>query len=196
MSWFLAALAVLAVSQIARLHQIDPAAWLVCDYAGRIGALIVLAIVPSARRVAFARRPGKLAWWRLSLWIVGFVLFDRLLWRGLGDFLPKGAIAGMPPPAGWLRVFDLTFGLVLVAYSEEIVFRRCARHVVADGLGDGAAMVIVTSILFAAYHWWTGIGNIVVVGIVGVYAMIFYQRSEAIWPVVVGHYLTDLVVFA
>jgi membrane protease YdiL (CAAX protease family) len=80
--------------------------------------------------------------------------------------------------------------------AEEIVFRRCARHLFQIYLNDGYALVVVTSILFGAYHWWTGIGNIVEAVLIGVLLMLFYRRSAALWPVVVGHYLTDVVEFA
>jgi hypothetical protein len=47
-----------------------------------------------------------------------------------------------------------------------------------------------------AYHWWTGIGNIIEAVLIGVLLMLFYRRSAALWPVVLGHYLTDIVDFA
>jgi membrane protease YdiL (CAAX protease family) len=95
-----------------------------------------------------------------------------------------------------LYFIDAVFGLVLVAYSEEIVFRRCARNAFQTYLSDGSALIVVTSILFAAYHWWTGIGNIVEAALIGILLMLFYSRSCALWPVVLGHYLTDVVDFA
>jgi hypothetical protein len=36
-------------------------------------------------------------------------------------------LGGYPELHGWLHIFDAIFGLALVAYTEEIVFRRCAR---------------------------------------------------------------------
>jgi hypothetical protein len=50
-----------------------------------------------------------------------------------------------PEAHGWLHIVDAVFGLALVAYSEEIVFRRCARHLFQIYLNDGYAMVGVTS---------------------------------------------------
>jgi membrane protease YdiL (CAAX protease family) len=88
------------------------------------------------------------------------------------------------------------FGIALVAYSEEVVFRRCAGHVFQTYLGGGYAMVVVTSLLFGAYHWWTGLGNILEATMMGVLFILFLQRSRALWPVVLGHYLTDIVDFA
>jgi membrane protease YdiL (CAAX protease family) len=84
----------------------------------------------------------------------------------------------------------------LVAQSEEIVFRRCARHVFKIYFGEGYGLVIVTSLLFGAYHWWTGFGNIAEAAILGVLLMLFLQRSAAIWPVVLDHYLIDIADFA
>jgi|SRR5271166_5111408 len=91
---------------------------------------------------------------------------------------------------------DVIFGLALVAYSEEIVFRRCARHLFQAYLGDGYALVAVTSLLFGAYHWWAGVGNIVEAALMGVLLILFYRQSAALWPVVLAHYLTDIVDFA
>ena len=56
-------------------------------------------------------------------------------------------------------------------------------------------LVVVTSLLFGAYHWWTGMGNIVEAVLIGVLLMLFYIRSAALWPVVLAHYLTDMVDF-
>jgi uncharacterized protein len=52
--------------------------------------------------------------------------------------------SGYPEAHGWLHIVDTVFGLALVAYSEEIVFRRCARHLFQIYLNDGYAMVVVT----------------------------------------------------
>jgi uncharacterized protein len=87
-------------------------------------------------------------------------------------------------------------GIALVAVSEEVVFRRCARRVFEPHLGDGWILVFVTSLLFGAYHWWTGIGNVLEAALMGVLFMVFLQRSAALWPVVLSHYLTDIAGFA
>jgi membrane protease YdiL (CAAX protease family) len=91
---------------------------------------------------------------------------------------------------------DVVFGLALVAYSEEIVFRRCARQIFQTYLGDGYVLIFVTSLLFGAYHWWAGVGNIVEAAMMGALLMLFFRRSEALWPIVLAHYLTDVVDFA
>ena len=55
---------------------------------------------------------------------------------------------------------------------------------------------MASALLFGAYHWWTGIGNIICVTLIGVMLMIFYMRSKALWPVVTAHYVTNIVAFA
>jgi hypothetical protein len=190
----------MVVSQTVRLQQSNPATWIFWDYAGRLGALAVLGAISSARTVAFRRERLRTAHWEAALWILGIVLVDHYLcgWirRTINAALPATVLGIYPESHGWLHIVDVVFGLALVAYSEEIVFRRCAHHLFKLYLGDGYALVIATSVLFAAYHWWTGFGNVVEAFVMGILLMLFYRRSVALWPVVLGHYLTDFVDFA
>src|SRR3954471_3845905 len=63
--WLIAANCVAVTSQIIRLQQTDPAAWLFWDYAGRLAALAVLATSPAVRAAVY--RPE---WLRTSLAII------------------------------------------------------------------------------------------------------------------------------
>jgi len=138
--------------------------------------------------------------WKVALWIAGIVVADHYLggWarRTINTALPASVLGVYPQPSGWLNWVDVVFGLALVAYSEEIVFRRCARHLFQTYLGDSYLLVFITSLLFGAYHWWTGVGNIIEATMMGVLLMLFIRRSAALWTVVLGHYLTDIVDFA
>ena len=198
--WFVAALIPMVASQILRLQQSDPETWIFWDYAGRLGTLAMLAAIPSARTVAFRWERLRIVLWQAALWIVGIVLADHYLggWlrRTINAALPATVLGTYPRLGGWLYFVDVVFGIALVAYSEEIVFRRCARRVLSIYMADGHALVIVTSLLFGAYHWWTGVGSIAEVVMMGILLMLFFQRSAALWPVVLGHYLTDIVEFA
>jgi membrane protease YdiL (CAAX protease family) len=136
----------------------------------------------------------------VAAWIGGVVLIDHypLGWirEAVNGVLPATVLGAFPHSRGWLHVFDDVFGLALVAFSEEIVFRRCARHVLRRYVGDGAAMSLATAVLFGAYHWWTGLGNIAEAFVMGVLLMMLYRRSGALWPAIVAHYLTDIADFA
>ena len=134
----------MVVSQIIRLKQSDPATWIAWDYAGRVGALAVLGAIPSVRTVAFHWERLQTTYWEAGSWIVGIVLVDHYVcgWirRTINGALPATVLGGYPEPCGWLHVVDVVFGLALVAYSEEVVFRRCARHLFQIYLNDGYAL--------------------------------------------------------
>jgi membrane protease YdiL (CAAX protease family) len=125
------------------------------------------------------RRPPS----RVRLRQCRFAPFPRrsgswLIRRTINGVLPATELGGYPEPRGWLHVVDVVFGLALVAYSEEVVFRRCARHLFQIYLNDGYALVVVTSLLFGAYHWWTGFGNIVEAVLIGILLMLFYVDQQ------------------
>jgi uncharacterized protein len=196
--WFAAAFVPMIASQIVRLHQHDAASWLLWDYAGRLGGLAVLAAIPSARAVAFRRDERRLPLWKIALWIAGVLLAAIYLidWtRSINAAFPMTVFGSYPRPNGWLRAFDLVLGLALVAFNEEIIFRRCAGDALQHRLHNGWLLVLSSSLLFGCYHWWTGLGHVIGNTIVGVLFMLFYRRSGALWPVVLAHYLTDLYFF-
>jgi hypothetical protein len=82
---------------------------------------------------------------QVALWVLGIVLIDHSLggWiRTAGDHLfPSTVLGHYPLSMGWLHWFDIVFGLGLDTYTEEVVFRRCARHVFKPYLGDGLLLV-------------------------------------------------------
>ena len=163
------------------------------------GCLGGLSRIPFSRKIAFGRERLRITLWQSAIWVVGIVLVDHYLcgWirRTINSALPATVLGHYPETHGWLQLLDLTFGIALVAFSEEVVFRRCARIFFRTYINDDWILVISTSILFGAYHWWTGIGNIVEAVLIGVLLMLFYLRSAALWPVVLAHYLTDVVDF-
>ena len=197
--WFALALVPLVASQLMRLHQHSAVGWLVWDYAGRIAALVILAAIPAARAIAYRREKRRISLLEIGVWTAGLVLLDRLSqWprRLIDATFPATIIGTYPDPTGWLNTFDLVFGLALVAASEEIIFRRLLRNASQPCLGDGAFAILVTALVFGAHHWWSGIGNVLTAGAIGILFMVMYRRSGALWPVVLAHYLVDVVVFA
>ena len=197
--WFFAAFVPMTAAQIARLYQTTALGWIVCDYTGRIGALLTLALIPVARATAFRREPLRTSWPETSLWILGLVVLFPLIGPWINHvvtlWIPNTRLGRYIAPAGWLSILDLTAGMALTAYHEEIVFRRCARAVFNPRWGDGVAMIVITSVLFAAFHWTTGIGNISAVFFFGIYAMCFLRRVGSLWPLIVAHFLIDFIQF-
>jgi uncharacterized protein len=197
--WFVAVIALMVAMQLVRLNQTTPGDWLLWDYVGRLTALAFLAAIPAARAVAFAYEQPKTDWLEMVFWalllITTFIIVYFIL-GSLGPFAQKFRYGAYPHPDRWLYAIDMTIGLVLVAYHEEVVFRRCARVVLGKALGDGVAMVFASALLFGAYHWWSGIGNIVVAALFGAAAMLVYRRIGRLTPIVVAHYVVDVISFS
>jgi CAAX protease family protein len=194
--WFCAALVPLVASQLIRLQQDQAASWLLWDYAGRIGALTILFAIPSARAVAFRRSKRQVSFVEIAVWVAGMSLLERegqWLQRLLNTAFPMTVLGEYPQPTGWLNVFDLVFGLALVAASEEIIFRRYLRDALQPLLGNGILAFLAASFLFGAYHWWAGIGNVLLAAVFGGLLLLMFRRSAALWPVALAHYLVDLV---
>jgi uncharacterized protein len=197
--WFAVALVPLVASQVIRLNQHQAAGWLLWDYAGRITALSILAVVPSARAAAFQTGERRISLFEIGLWIAGILLLECLSqWprRLINATFPATVLGHYPHPTGWLNVFDLVFGLALVAASEEIIFRRYLRNALHPYVGGGPFAVFATSLLFGAYHWWAGLGNVLLATVIGSFFMLMLRRSGALWPVALAHYLVDLIAFA
>jgi uncharacterized protein len=196
-TWFLVALVPALASQIARMEQTDPVAWLACDYAGRLGTLAVLVAIPAARSVAFARETLTVSWPEIAIWIVCLLMFELIIGRSVVWFIdaviPGTRLTAASTPPDWLYAVDVTFGIALVAYQEEVLFRRCARAVLSKRLGGGPTMVIASALLFGSYHWSWGLGTIISAVLFGIVAMSFYLRVGVLWPLVVVHYVTDVV---
>lgn len=195
--WFWIIFAITPVFQVVRLTQDSPGSWLAMDYAMRIVALALLALSPvraavfcrEALRVPFPQLVGILLATLAAVFLI--VLVERELW----DILPDLSLGQYPRPTGWLYLFDLIFGLALVAIHEELIFRRLAR-LAFSRLGDGRAMIAVTSLVFALYHWWTGPLNVLMVALTAVVLMLLYRAVGALWPAVAVHYCVDLYAFA
>jgi hypothetical protein len=87
--WFIAALIPMVASQLVRLQQSDPGAWIFWDYSGRLGALAVLGAIPSAREVAFGRERLRITGGEIAIWVTGIVAVDHYLCGGSGGRLTR-----------------------------------------------------------------------------------------------------------
>jgi uncharacterized protein len=193
--WVLLAGAAGVTSQLLRLQQHEALPWLLLDYGGRLGCLVVLAINSAVRRLIYRREKRRIGWVGIVGYLLLFAVFQvaaaRFRWVFADEAL---ALGHYPLPSGALHLFDMSFGIALVAIQEELYFRRAMRKALS-GLGDGRVMIATSAAIFALYHWWTGWPNVLANFVFGLIAMSFYRRSGAIWPVMLAHYLVDLAAF-
>jgi CAAX protease family protein len=103
-----------------------------------------------------------------------------------------------PPfiPNPFLRTFDLTLGLLLVAVSEEYVFRGLLMALL-ERLRLNTPMVIVTSaMVFALIHLTSGLDVTLNAFLAGLLYGVAYWQTRRLSVCIVSHYLTDLYVFS
>ena len=172
--------------------------WLLIDYGSRLLALgIVFALVrrKTSRPDEFGLtgipfRPGLR--WLLLLTAAG-LLIDQVGLRFLEQLLPGTQLASMPKITNAaVNVFDLTFGLALVALSEEAIFRGYCYSALHDRLSFGALMAL-SAVLFGMIHWSQGLPAVVSTALWGMLPMVSMARTRSIIPAVIAHYITNLV---
>jgi membrane protease YdiL (CAAX protease family) len=193
-TWTIAAIGLNVIIQIIRLQQTDSAAWLFWDYTGRLAVLAMLAANPVVRATVYRRERLKISLAIVINWgllLIPILFATHVAGQLYAAYLPALRLGGYPRPDGCLLIFDLTFGVALIALHEEIVFRRAMRQALG-AIGDGRKMAFISAILFGIFHWWTGIPNMILAGVFGYVAMRIYGRSGALWPLVIIHYFADL----
>jgi membrane protease YdiL (CAAX protease family) len=195
--WFGVIFAATVPFQVWRMAQGNAEAWLAIDYTMRVSILVLVAMVPVARVLAYRTVRLRIGLGELASWSLGVVALIVIYQPAAGvleRFIPDTALGGYPRTTGAAHAIDLSFGLLLVAVHEEVFFRRYARAAF-QSFEDGAAMIVVTSIAFGLYHWWTGIPNMILAGLMGTYLMLLYRRAGALWPCIAAHYAIDFWYF-
>jgi membrane protease YdiL (CAAX protease family) len=172
--------------------------WLGIDYGSRflaIGIVVYLIKKKSAVPAEFglARIPFRAGLrWALLLTVTG-IFIDQVVWRFFEHLLPGTQLASMPRIKNPIvNIVDLTFGILLVAVSEEIVFRGYCFTALRDRMGT-KLLISTSAVLFGLIHWSTGQHAIITTALWGVMPMVAMIRTGSVVPGVVAHYITDLV---
>lgn len=169
------------------------------DYAQR--ALII--VLGWAALADSFRRPLPPITDRVWLWALGgaaaIVAVDT--WTGGQDLRAAFDTALFPevsfPPLEnevWQAV-DLTFGLVLVAVSEELVFRRLWADWWDARGGGRAGLYVGSALVFGLLHLPQGLADTAVAVVWGALLMYLYQRSRSLALVILVHFIVDLWYF-
>lgn len=111
---------------------------------------------------------------------------DLLFYNHLFPRLEKGSFL----------YFDLTVGLVLVALSEEIVFRYLFTMLWQHRGWPRATLYITSSIAFGLLHLPQGLALVAFASVTGFMFMFLFRFTGSLWPVVVVHYIFNLLVFS
>jgi membrane protease YdiL (CAAX protease family) len=181
------------------LGQHDYIIWLTADYSARIISLI---------GVAMARRSGLFTPARPSAGIfTSILIFIGLLaaefylhavvypvLRAHFNYFELWRFPSIPNPL--VRNFDLTFGLLLVAVSEESVFRALLFSLFERWRVKPLAIIVLSSAAFALIHLTSGTASTLNAFLYGLLYGAAYWWTRRLAVCIASHYLLDLYIFA
>lgn len=179
----------------------SPDALSAADIAFRLSVLLVFALWPLGRSLAAERPPGGTGGDRAFAWacLVLLLLYGRASQWVVG-WIPAGT--GWEPLFVWTRpqgdalyAVDLLAGLFVVALTEELVSRKLAFSWLSrTGLGS-PGIVWISAMFFAAAHWGSGLVATANAFLMGLAYMAAYISLKRLWPLVLAHWLENLVHF-
>jgi uncharacterized protein len=178
------------------LEQHPYTVWLAADYGARVISLAGVVMARQVGLLAYGRPPAGLvksilvflALLAAQLYMQMFI-FPLLRVLHL-NFFVLSPYPFIPNP--FLRTLDLTFGLLLVAVSEEYVFRGLLMALL-ERLRLNSPMVIVTSaVVFALVHLTTGLANTLNVFLQGLVLGLAYWQTRRLSVCIFSHYFVDL----
>lgn len=180
----------------------EAGAWLFVDYATKIFVLFMVAYAVEcgrfkARDFGFVLLPWRgFAAWTLLLTLTG-VLIDQLLPSMLSAHLPSWRLFKFPAIDNpWVLGFDLSFGLILTAVSEEAVFRGAALLLLAAAIPNRFVLVAFSCLIFGAIHWGLGPALMISAAVWGILPAISVLVTRSIYPALIAHYVTNFVDFS
>lgn len=170
------------------------------DYLFR-GLVVIALLGLSTSRRAIGEMPGVRSDSAVALlavlWVTGAsVLFHQTIHRFLYRLFWDPADFTWPPiESEPERLFDLTVGLLLVAITEELIFRKFARrHFDRQGLRPDQ-IIFRSGLLFGLIHWEQGVASVLNAWVFGALAMAAYIQTNRLWVPIVAHYIVNLLIF-
>lgn len=187
------------VDDIVVMRIDDFTQWALFDWMKRALVIGLIFAFPAVRILAFRKEDDR-------IYLVPAVVFTTvILWaqtiiyfkfhNNIYRYFEAYSLFSVPTaPDINLAFADLTLGLLLVAVSEEYVFRKLMAGYLADRYGWLVA-IVVSSVAFAAIHWSQGPAGLIVAGIHGVLYAALFCLTGRIWPSIACHYLLDFLVY-
>jgi len=175
--------------------------WLAADYASKLLALVILFAIMPLRQAVTGTLVLPLAPWEAAVLAVAcaaLIIGADWLLRVPVDIEIAALKLFTYPKIDSVVLYrtDITFGLVLTAASEELVFRGAFARLMAPWFRGATAMIVASAALFALIHWSHGVTAIVVALVAGIVLMALYRRTGSLLPAMAAHYLVNLWDFA
>jgi membrane protease YdiL (CAAX protease family) len=130
----------------------------------------------------------------LAIYYFGLAWLTRLFFPEVSG---SGGYAGMVP-TGAMRLSVVIYLAATAAIFEEIFFRGMLRRIIFANFAESVATllyVLGSSILFGLVHWENGTAEVLTTMVTGMVSCFLYLRMNNLVPLIVAHFLIDLVVF-
>jgi membrane protease YdiL (CAAX protease family) len=171
------------------------------DYGTRAMVLALCFLWPTSRAIATERLVPEWGTVLAVLCVLVLPVFGRLAHHLLEvPFVYLTGLDGLfefplisDPTLYW---FDLTVGLLAVALSEELVFRKFALRWLEEVGRTPIQIVVISALFFSLMHWGSGPGRLLYTFVVGVIYMAAYLRLRRLWPLVLAHWFENFAVFS
>jgi membrane protease YdiL (CAAX protease family) len=171
------------------------------DYGTRNLVLALCFLWPTSRAIATERLVPEWGTVLAVLCVLVLPVFGRLAHHLLEvPFVYLTGLDGLfefplisDPTLYW---FDLTVGLLAVALSEELVFRKFALRWLEEVGRTPIQIVVISALFFSLMHWGSGPGRLLYTFVVGVIYMAAYLRLRRLWPLVLAHWFENFAVFS
>ncbi|MGY3149344.1 membrane protease YdiL (CAAX protease family) [Bradyrhizobium sp. USDA 3397] len=176
--------------------QEDYVVWLAMDYAVRCVSLLGVML---GFQAGLIERPKFRAGWFVSGVVLAGLLSAELLRQTLvfpilRDNLDYFRLSSMPIITNvYVRWVDLVFGILLVAVSEELVFRRLIFSIF--GPRRSLSATLFGALIFALVHLTSGLADTVNAFISGILLGIAFWITRRISVCIVSHYVLDVKIF-
>ena len=176
--------------------------WVAMDAAVRIFVVGFAVAIPSIRMILkqWLKAPPRSSWgWYFIITCVALLGFDALVTFPLVEAFPDWywQVGGFPGYDTYtLRILDVTFGLMLVAVSEEVVWRGVFRHLYERYSCNRVGLIVMSAFLFALIHWGRGPVGMLMPFVSGVILMVIFLRTGSLLPGMAVHYTVNLFYYA
>jgi len=194
---YLIAIIPFLLNDLSNIFFISYERWLIIDYLCRILALVFIGACLNRHKLTLNdlylnfERKDRLTYWTLflSVFCLGYYVVSYLY---LLPIIPHTSFANVVLDKGsLLHGFDLYFGLMLVAISEEVIFRGLAYSALQQAGCNTLGIVAISSTLFSLIHWSTGPMGMIDCFFYGAAFMVVTMRTKSIVPATIVHYALD-----
>jgi uncharacterized protein len=176
--------------------------YLAFDYLFRILSIIIIIYLIKTKKISFSYLKLNLLsfkafiFWSLYLVFIGLIIFF-VLENILLKIIPDIHLFNYPKyDSTFSKIVDLTFGLIIVALSEELIFRGYCYSYLTEKKYSYVKIIVISSVIFGLIHWSIGITAIITTGLWGIFTIISVKKTDSIFPSLLAHYLLDLISFS